>query len=182
MFSLAVFRLSQAFRTTVLLIFALKNFFWMSRGFFCLTFTALRFFTVYGPRMRPDMMAYKLLDNIFRGRAVPLYNKGQMHRDWTYVSDIVQGVVAAIDRPMGYEQINLGRGSTTLLADFVARIEQLAGARSNLDDQPMPAADMLQTYADVSKAERLLGYRPTVDVADGTERFYRWYRAAVVTP
>ena len=70
--------------------------------------TVLRFFTVYGPRNRPDMMAYKVLDNIFFGREVPLYNQGQMYRDWTYVGDIAAGVVAAADRPLGYETINLG--------------------------------------------------------------------------
>src|SRR5262249_40164230 len=75
-----------------------------------LPFTGLRFFTVYGPRNRPDMMAFKVLDNIFFDRQVPLYNQGQVRRDWTYIDDIVTGVVAAADRPLGYELINLGRG------------------------------------------------------------------------
>ncbi|HYP90458.1 MAG TPA: SDR family NAD(P)-dependent oxidoreductase, partial [Polyangiaceae bacterium] len=84
-----------------------------------LDFTALRFFTVYGPRGRPDMLAYKLLDAMRNGQAMPLYNGGQMHRDWTYVSDIAQGVVSATDRRLGYEIINIGRGEPVLLADFV---------------------------------------------------------------
>jgi len=143
-------------------------------------FTALRFFTVYGRRGRPDMMAYKVLDNIFHGTEVPLYNKGQMHRDWTYVDDIVQGVVAAADRPLGFETINLGRGQPTLLADFVRLIEDQAGERSNLVDRPMPAADMEYTYANIERAKELLGYAPTVTVEQGVQEFWAWYQEAVM--
>jgi UDP-glucuronate 4-epimerase len=142
-------------------------------------FTALRFFTVYGPRGRPDMMAYKVLDSIFLGREVPLYNGGNMHRDWTFVSDIVAGVIAAADRRHGYEIINLGRGEPVLLKDFVDWIESLAGAKAKLVDEPMMAADVKYTYADISKARRLLGYEPKVSVRDGVERFWGWYRTAV---
>jgi UDP-glucuronate 4-epimerase len=143
-------------------------------------FTALRFFTVYGPRGRPDMMAYKVLDNIFQGTKVPLYNNGQMHRDWTYVDDIVAGVLAAADRPLGYEVINLGRGQPTLLADFVRLIEDQAGKHSNLTDQPMPAADMEYTYANVDRAKELLGYAPKVNVEEGVRRFWLWYQDALM--
>ena len=143
-------------------------------------FTALRFFTVYGPRGRPDMMAYLVLDNIFEGKEVPLYNNGQMHRDWTYVDDIVAGIVAAADRPLGYEIINLGRGQPTLLADFVGLIEGLAGKRSNLTDKPMPAADMEYTYANVERARELLDYAPKVTVEQGVKRFWEWYQRAVL--
>jgi UDP-glucuronate 4-epimerase len=145
-----------------------------------LPFTALRFFTVYGPRGRPDMMAYKVVDNIFFGRAVPLYNQGQMHRDWTYVDDIVAGVVAAVDRPLAYEVINLGRGEPVLVADFVALIEKLAGRKANLVPAPMPDTDMPSTYADVGKARRLLGYAPRVSVEEGVTRFWTWYQQAVL--
>jgi len=143
-------------------------------------FTALRFFTVYGPRGRPDMMAYKVLDNIFHGVEVPLYNNGQMYRDWTYVDDIVEGVIAAADRPLGYEIINLGRGQPTLLADFVRLIEAHAGKRSSLIDRPMPAADIEYTYASVERAKELLGYAPKVTVEDGVLQFWRWYQSAVM--
>jgi UDP-glucuronate 4-epimerase len=143
-------------------------------------FTALRFFTVYGPRGRPDMMAYKVLDNIFHGAEVPLYNQGQMHRDWTYVDDIVQGIIAAADRPLGFETINLGRGQPTLLADFVRLIEEQAGKRSNLVDRPMPAADMDYTYANIERAMELLGYAPTVTVEQGVQKFWAWYQEAVM--
>ncbi len=143
-------------------------------------FTALRFFTVYGPRGRPDMMAYLVLDNIFHGKEVPLYNNGQMHRDWTFVDDIVQGIVAAADRPLGFEVINLGRGKPTLLADFVSMIEELAGKRSNLIDRPMPAADMEYTYANVERAKELLDYAPKVTVEQGVRRFWEWYQRTVL--
>jgi UDP-glucuronate 4-epimerase len=145
-----------------------------------LNFTALRFFTVYGPRGRPDMMAYKVADNIFFGRDVPLYNNGQMHRDWTYIDDIVQGVMAAIDRPLGYEVINLGRGEPVLLADFVRLIEELTGRRANLVPAPMPEADIPYTYADISKARRLLGYNPTTSVQEGVARFLEWYQETIL--
>ena len=141
-----------------------------------LDFTALRFFTVYGPRGRPDMMAYKVLDSVRLGRAIPLYNGGQMHRDWTFIDDIVSGVVAAADRRLGYQVMNLGRGEPVLLADFVATLEQLAGKRPHLVEQPMSDADVKYTYADISKARRLLGYEPKVGVQEGTRRFFEWYR------
>jgi len=143
-------------------------------------FTALRFFTVYGRRGRPDMMAYLVLDNIFKGKEVPLYNNGQMHRDWTYVDDIVQGLLAAADRPLGYEVINLGRGKPTLLADFVQLIEEQAGKTSKLVSKPMPAADMEYTYANVDRAKELLDYAPTITVEQGVREFWLWYQDAVM--
>ena len=146
-----------------------------------LSFTALRFFTVYGPRSRPDMMAYKVLSNIFTGEEVPLYEGGNMRRDWTFVGDITQGVLRAVDRPLGYEIINLGRGEQTLLSDFVARVEQLAGRKANLKATPKPRADVLATLADISKARALLGYDPKVSVLEGTERFWKWYERAVLS-
>jgi UDP-glucuronate 4-epimerase len=144
------------------------------------SFTALRFFTVYGPRGRPDMMAYKVLDNIFQGIEVPLYNDGQMHRDWTYVDDIVQGVLAAADKPLGYEILNLGRGQPTLLADFVRLIEKQAGRKASLVSSPMPPADIEYTYASIDRAHDLLGYSPTVTVEQGVEAFWRWYQDGVL--
>ncbi len=143
--------------------------------------TVLRFFTVYGPRGRPDMMAYKVLDSIRSGHEIPLYNGGQMHRDWTYVDDIVAGVVAAVERPLGYEILNLGRGEPVLLKDFVEGIEALSGRRANLVPKPMMDADMQYTYADVSKAARLLGYEPKIAVTEGIELFWQWYRETVLS-
>ncbi|RYZ08833.1 MAG: SDR family NAD(P)-dependent oxidoreductase [Myxococcales bacterium] len=142
-------------------------------------FTALRFFTVYGPRGRPDMLAYKLLDAMRLGEPMPLYNGGQMYRDWTFVTDIVQGVVAATDRRLGYEIINIGRGEPVLLSDFVKGIEALAGRTAPVREEPMMRADVSYTYANIEKARALLGYDPKVSVADGAQRFYDWYCSAV---
>jgi UDP-glucuronate 4-epimerase len=147
-----------------------------------LDFTALRFFTVYGPRGRPDMLAYKLLEAMRTGQPMPLYNGGQMHRDWTFVSDIVQGVVAATDRRLGYEVINIGRGEPVLLADFVRSLEQLAGRQAPVRDEPMMKADVSYTYADIGKARRLLGYEPGVSVSEGVRRFFDWYCQAIGKP
>lgn len=138
-------------------------------------FTALRFFTVYGPRGRPDMMAYKVFDTMRLGHEIPLYNGGKMHRDWTYVTDIAAGIVAAADRRQGFEIINLGRGEPVLLSDFVASLESLAGKKARLVSAPMMDADVAYTYADITKARRLLAYDPKVSVLDGVRRFYEWY-------
>ena len=139
-------------------------------------FTVLRFFTVYGPNGRPDMMAYLLADSITKGKRIPLYDGGQMYRDWTYVDDTVSGIVAALDRPLGYEIINLGRGEPVLLADFVAIMEQLSGRQANVVTAPRLAADFVRNEADISKARRLLDYNPQVSVAEGVRRFWEWYR------
>jgi UDP-glucuronate 4-epimerase len=145
-----------------------------------LDFTALRFFTVYGPRGRPDMMAYKVLDSAYGGNEVPYYGGGEMYRDWTYVDDIVSGVVAAVDRRLGYEIINLGRGEPVRLADFVAALERLAGKRPRLVSMPMIDADVSATCADIGKAQRLLDYAPRVSVQAGVQRFFDWYIANVM--
>jgi UDP-glucuronate 4-epimerase len=142
-----------------------------------LDFTALRFFTVYGPRGRPDMMAYKVLDSAYGGKEVPYYAGGEMYRDWTYVDDIVSGVVAAADRRLGYEIINLGRGEPVRLADFVSTLERLAGKKPRLVSMPMIDADVSATCADIGKARRLLGYSPAVSVQQGVQRFFEWYVA-----
>lgn len=144
-----------------------------------LDFTALRFFTVYGERGRPDMMAYLVFESMRHGRRLPLYNGGRMYRDWTHVDDIVSGVVAALDRRLGYEVINLGRGEPVLLSDFVVGLEKLTGKKANFVHEPMMAADVSYTYANADKARRLLDYAPSVSVDEGIRRFYEWYVEAV---
>jgi UDP-glucuronate 4-epimerase len=141
-----------------------------------LNFTAIRFFTVYGPNGRPDMMAYLVADSITKGVKIPIYNGGEMFRDWTFVDDITDGAVAAIDRPLGYEIINLGRGEPTRLKDFVSMIEKLAGRKANLVEKPKPAADVVTTYASISKAVELLDYNPSVSVQEGVKAFWEWYK------
>ncbi len=147
---------------------------------FGLNFTALRFFTVYGPNGRPDMMAYLVAESIAKGIEIPLYDGGQMYRDWTFVEDITDGVVLALERPLGYEIINLGRGEPTLLKDFVTMLEELAGRRANLVSKPRLAADFVINQADISKARRLLGYDPQVSTGEGVRRFWEWYSEVVM--
>lgn len=147
-----------------------------------LDFTALRFFTVYGPRGRPDMMAYKVLDSAYGGQEVPYYAGGQMYRDWTFVSDIVSGVVAAADRRLGYEIINLGRGEPVRLDQFVGVLERLAGKKPRLISMPMMDADVSATCASIDKARRLLGYAPEVSVETGVREFFEWYQAHASPP
>ena len=143
---------------------------------FGLNFTAVRFFTVYGPNGRPDMMAYLVADSITKGVEIPLYEGGEMYRDWTFVDDITNGVVAAVDRPLGYEVINLGRGELVRLGDFVSIMESLAGRKARLRPAPKLAADVLRTYADIGKARALLDYNPQISVEEGVTRFWEWYR------
>ncbi|MEM7115423.1 MAG: NAD-dependent epimerase/dehydratase family protein [Chloroflexota bacterium] len=142
---------------------------------FGMNFTAVRFFTVYGPNGRPDMMAYLVAESVCHGRQIPLYNSGEMYRDWTFVDDIADGVVRALDRPLGYEIINLGRGEPTYLKDFVQMIEKLGGGPANVVNKPKLAADFVRNEADISKARNLLGYNPQVTVQEGVERFMSWY-------
>ena len=147
---------------------------------FGLNFTAVRFFTVYGPNGRPDMMAYLVAESVAKGIQIPLYDGGQMYRDWTYVDDITDGVVAALDRPLGYEIINLGRGEPTLLKDFVTLIETLGGRPANVIHKPRLAADFVKNQADIGKARHLLDYAPKVSVEEGVRRFWEWYETAVL--
>ena len=121
------------------------------------------------------MMAYLVADSIRYGKEIPIYNDGQMWRDWTFVEDITDGLTLAVDKPLGYETINLGRGEPILLRDFVEMIEELAGGEANLKNAPMISADVVKTYADISKARRLLGYEPKVSVTDGVTAFWEWY-------
>ncbi len=144
-----------------------------------LNFTAVRFFTVYGPNGRPDMMAYLVAESVAKGTEIPLYDGGQMYRDWTYVDDITDGVVAALDTPLGYEIINLGRGEPTLLKEFVTMIETLGGRPANVIHKPRLAADFVKNEADISKARRLLGYNPKISVEEGVRRFWEWYESTI---
>jgi len=144
---------------------------------FDLSFTAVRFFSVYGERGRPDMMPYIITDSIVNQTVFKLFDAGEMFRDWTYVGDIVKGVVAALERPLGYERINLGRGQPVRMADFVELVEGLVGKKAVMETPPAPASEPKTTYADVSKARELLGYDPQVTVEEGMARFWAWYTA-----
>jgi UDP-glucuronate 4-epimerase len=146
-----------------------------------LNFTALRFFSVYGPRGRPDMMPFMATHRIVNEREIQLFDAGQMKRDWTYIDDIIDGVVAAIDRPLGYEIINLGRGEPVLMADFVNIIEGLIGKRAILSTPAAPPSEPKVTFADISKARRLLDYDPKTAVTDGLARTWDWYQREIMS-
>jgi UDP-glucuronate 4-epimerase len=143
-------------------------------------FTALRLFTVYGPRNRPDMMAFKVLHSIFSGQDLPLYGGGNMYRDWTYVADTVAGILAAADRPLGYEIFNLGRGESVLLLEFVRTIEELVGRKAKLLAAPKLDSDAAATQADVGKARQLLAYAPKVSILDGIVHCLSWYQRSML--
>lgn len=144
---------------------------------FGMSFTALRFFSVYGERGRPDMMPFIITDSIVHDRVFKLFDAGEMYRDWTYVGDIVKGIVAALERPLGYERINLGRGQPVRMADFVDLIEGLVGKTAQMETPPAPASEPKTTFADITLARELLGYDPRVTVDEGLQRFWSWYQA-----
>ena len=138
--------------------------------------TALRFFTVYGPRQRPDMAIHKFTALIDQGKPIPFFGDGSAERDYTFYTDIIAGVVAAIDLDLGFEIINLGESRTTKLSELVGFIEESLGKKAVLKTMPMQPGDVLMTCADVSKAKRLLGYNPSTTVKEGVKRFVEWYR------
>ncbi len=145
-----------------------------------LHFTALRFFSVYGPRGRPDMMPFMVTDRIVRQQEIKLFNAGQMKRDWTYIDDIVSGVIAALHKPLGYQIINLGRGEPVLMADFVRIIEQLVGQKAILSTPPAPPSEPEITFANISQARQQLGYDPQTSVEDGLARLWAWYQQEIM--
>jgi UDP-glucuronate 4-epimerase len=139
--------------------------------------SCLRFFTVYGPRQRPEMAIAKFTRMVLEGRAIPFFGDGTTRRDYTYIDDIVAGVVAAVDRTRGYEIYNLGESATTSLAELVRMLGEACGREARIDRQPMQPGDVLVTCADVSKARAELGYAPATPVAEGLRRYVEWLRA-----
>ncbi len=136
----------------------------------------LRFFTVYGPRQRPDMAIHKFTKLIDGGKPIPFFGDGSTERDYTYYTDIIEGVVAAVDRDLGFEIFNLGESRTTKLTELVKFIEDSLGKKAVLDRQPMQKGDVVMTNADVSKARKLLDYKPTTSVETGVRNFVEWYK------
>ena len=138
--------------------------------------TVLRYFTVYGPAGRPDMAPFRFVQWIHEEKPVTVYGDGQQSRDFTYVDDIARGTVAAL-RPLGYEVINLGTDEPVVLIDAIRLVERLVGKEAHLEYHPRHPADMLDTWADIGKAKRLLDWRPQVDFEEGLQRQVDWYRA-----
>jgi UDP-glucuronate 4-epimerase len=142
--------------------------------------TVLRFFNVYGPHGRPDMMPWQWTRMIQRGETLTLYNAGKLKRDWTYIDDIVAGFVSALDRPFDFEVINLGCSCPVDNITFVQALENILGKKAKIVDTPTPASEPLITYADIAKARALLAYDPKVGIDEGLKRFIDWARAAAV--
>ncbi len=145
--------------------------------------TGLRFFTVYGPWGRPDMSAYIFTKAIFEGRPIPVFNHGDMTRDFTYIDDIVAGVLAALDRPPAddggappHRLYNLGNNKSEKLMRFIEIIEQATGRKAELTMEPMQPGDVQATYADIEASRRDLDFAPTTPIAEGIPRFVAWFR------
>lgn len=137
--------------------------------------TVLRYFTVYGPAGRPDMSLFRFVQWIAEGRPVIVFGDGRQSRDFTYVADIARGTIAGL-RPLGYEVINLGSDTPVVLMDAVHLIEELVGQPANVVFKPAHPADVQATWADISKAERLLGWRPEQQANSGITSLVRWYQ------
>ncbi len=136
----------------------------------------LRFFTVYGPRQRPDLAIHKFARLMQSGQPIPVFGDGNTSRDYTYVDDTVDGVIAATDKEFGYEIINLGESQTVELDRLIELIEQAMGVKAEINRQPAQPGDVPITFANIEKAQRLLGYNPQVKIEDGIPRFIEWFR------
>ena len=152
---------------------------------FCHTYThlygircaCLRFFTVYGARQRPDLAIHKFAHLISKGQPIPVYGDGTTRRDYTYVDDIIAGVRAAIDYTKSdFEVINLGESRTVELRELIALLEKEIGRPAIIERQPAQPGDVPQTYADITKAGRLLGYNPQTQIEEGVRRFVEWFQ------
>jgi UDP-glucuronate 4-epimerase len=141
--------------------------------------SCLRFFTVYGPRQRPEMAIHSFTRRCLARQPIPFFGDGSTRRDYTYIDDIVDGVVRSLDRARGYAIYNLGESRTISLSELVAAIGRACGVEPVLNKQPMQPGDVLVTYADVSKAKSELGYDPHTTLEEGLARFLAWLRPRV---
>ena len=137
----------------------------------------LRFFTVYGPRQRPDLAIHKFTDLISKHQPIPVFGDGTTKRDYTYIDDIISGVKAAIAyNKTSYEIINLGGGEPVSLSQMIKTIETTLGEKAIIDRKPMQKGDVDKTVSDISKAQRLLGYNPQTRFSDGIAKFIKWWK------
>ena len=136
----------------------------------------LRFFTVYGPRQRPDLAIHKFTKLIDAGQPIPVFGDGSTARDHTFIADILDGILACTKKEFGFEIFNLGESQTIRLDKLIALIEDALGKKAVIDRQPLQPGDVPITYADISKAQRLLGYRPQVKAEKGIPLFVEWFR------
>ncbi|HRY63564.1 MAG TPA: SDR family NAD(P)-dependent oxidoreductase [Patescibacteria group bacterium] len=136
----------------------------------------LRFFTVYGPWGRPDMALFKFTKNIIEGKEIEVYGQGAMDRDFTYIDDIVAGIIGTLKVKSGYEIFNLGNSRPEKLMKMIGLIEKNVGKKAKIKMLPMQAGDVRKTYADIKKAKKQLGYQPRINLEEGIRRFVEWYR------
>lgn len=136
----------------------------------------LRFFTVYGPRQRPDLAIYKFTALITKGKPVPFYGDGSSARDYTYIDDALEGVMACTQKEFGFEIFNIGESQTVTLKRLVELLENALGKKAILDTQPAQPGDVPITYADISKAQAKLGYNPKVRIETGIQKFIQWFK------
>jgi len=141
--------------------------------------TILRFFTVYGPSGRPDMAPYLFTESILKGRPIKKFGDTLSQRDYTYIDDIVQGVIAALDKNFEFEIINLGNGKPITLSELIETIEQILEKKAIIEPAPSQLGDAAVTWADITKAKKLLNYSPEVSLAQGLVKFIDWYRETV---
>ncbi len=139
-----------------------------------LDITVFRYFTVYGPAGRPDMSPFRFVQWIIEGRPVIVYGDGSQSRDFTYVDDIARGTILGL-KPLGYEIINLGSDKPTVLLDTIRLIEKISSKKAHIEFLPMHPADVPATWADIGKAEKVLGWRPQVVLEDGVKKMIEWY-------
>lgn len=139
----------------------------------------LRFFNVYGPAGRPDMMPLRLMNAAMEGTTIRLFNNGDVHRDWTYVDDTVDGVLGALSCPMGYEIINLGCGSPISMREFIDLIEFYSGRKISVEATTLPATDPPITYCDNTKARQLFGFDPKINIREGLRLTWEWFYQTV---
>ncbi len=137
--------------------------------------TGLRFFTVYGPWGRPDMALFKFTDRIVEDEPIEVYNHGEMKRDFTYIDDIVQGIISSLDNPHDFEIFNLGNNTPVNLMDFIEILEDALGKEAEKNMLPMQPGDMKMTYADISKSQEELDFQPKTDIETGIKKFVDWY-------
>lgn len=135
----------------------------------------LRFFTVFGPRQRPDLAINKFTNLIMNNKSIDMYGDGSTMRDYTYIDDIVDGIISSLNyNQTGYEIFNLGGGSPVTLKEMIATIEDVLGKKATINQLPMQPGDVDKTVSDISKAQRLLGYNPKTSFKDGVRKFIEW--------
>lgn len=140
----------------------------------------LRFFTVYGPRGRPDMAAYKFIKAIDSGEPIQRFGDGTTKRDYTFIDDIVSGIISALHADIQFEILNLGNNTPVALKDFITTIENALGKQANIIEKPEQQGDVKMTYADLTRAKEVLGYEPRTSLAEGIQKTVEWYRGQII--